>query len=594
MSCDLWLVLIETTGNQRHIFETNKLAENVGASQQLYLLGNDEVLAAIRDVFGDAAAQLKKADDVHDSSINRPIEYDGVKFEIWYLSSGKAMVFVRDREDGRKIVQAVTRAAFEKYPGVVVRGAIEAIEQFTVDCLDSVDRLGTAVTQVHERLAQKRGTLPPPEQRFQRLPLVAECRNSGLPAAGALRDGSQPVDVSATCAAKRGGFSADRRLKWRKSILERMSEVIPGELLTARHLDDLESWLGTVRYLAVVHADGNGVGRIFQHFSTYAQPRNAREYIDKLRAFSKGIDCCTKEAFKCAVNIVCGEGSQFVTIDHGRRQLKAPVLPLIVGGDDLTILSTAEFAMALVPVFLRFLEEKFAACRDVSVIAKAATGVPRLGMTAGIAIVKPHYPFSSAYGIAEGLLASAKRTVKKQVSKRVNDQVVPLPVTAFDFHVHHSASGGDLEDVRAELEFDVSCGSSVKLCRLWGGPYVVTTDLTSSSGADWADRHRMATLSRQTAALQKLSSDDGDRRELPNSQMHALRAALFDGPDVAEAQLNLIRHRYPSMDRVLGDGLSIFYSDEDSTQVTSLLDAMSLAHLKVRLELQNELVGGLT
>ena len=232
-SASFWLVLIETSGNQRHIFETNKLAENVGALEQLYRLGTSEVLEAIRRVFPDSMSELLNADDVHDPGINCRIEDAETQIEVWYLSSGKALLFVRDWDDGRKIVQHVTRTAAVSYPGVVVRGAIQEICNFTVKDLSA------AVKAIHKNVESKRSTLPPEERRFQRLPVVAECRPSGLPAAGIISEGKQLIDVSAVSAAKRGGLDHKLQEEWRESIRKRMSDVIPAELLSAATLEHM-------------------------------------------------------------------------------------------------------------------------------------------------------------------------------------------------------------------------------------------------------------------------------------------------------------------------------------------------------------------
>ena len=43
----------------------------------------------------------------------------------------------------------------------------------------------------------------------------------------------------------------------------------------------------------------------------------------------------------------------------------------------------------------------------------------------------------------------------------------------------------------------------------------------------------------------------GSEAGLPRSQLQSLREALFEGRKAAEAQLQLIRHRYPAIEQIL-------------------------------------------
>jgi len=60
------LVLIETSGNQNYIFATNKLRENVGASELTCRAGTDYELRAMAQLYGDwpetTAKDVIKAD----------------------------------------------------------------------------------------------------------------------------------------------------------------------------------------------------------------------------------------------------------------------------------------------------------------------------------------------------------------------------------------------------------------------------------------------------------------------------------------------------------------------------------------------------
>jgi hypothetical protein len=539
MSQPCYLVLLETSGNQNYIFATNKLRENVGASQLTFQAGTTNILNAVHQAGGpDLGPGFP--DSLLDKKRNPPLTpASPYPVEVILAVSGKGILLVRDAKTGRKIVSAVTRRALEEAPGLDVRGVVGA--EFDWD----KDPIHERIREAHRLLEQLRSRVLGPAARFQRLPIVAECGTSGLPAAR--------YDTSHPKVPEHGPRSrlSIAKQEATQAGLERIRRVIRGRGQLPRSTTELED-LGC-DWLAVVHADGNGLGQVFLAFNRHAADN--RDYIDKLRRFSLALDRCTEEAFCSALSVLR---------PRGRRNV-LPIVPLVLGGDDLTIVCDGRQAMKFVKKFIDEFEQQ---TQDQEGVKEVLPG----GVTccAGVAIVKPHFPFHAAYELAEDLLKSAKK-LAKDPQKRGNS------LSAVDFHVLYDASGPDLERIRDQLSVDD--GKTILVAR----PYV-TTEGQGPDGRRWED------LTRRIQAVR--ARDEEGRRRLPNSMLHDLREGLFFGHDEAEARLGLVRNRYrngtnndeqPDIDWLLRAG-KLFWAEPALTDGpervlyrTGLLDALDLA-----------------
>jgi hypothetical protein len=201
----------------------------------------------------------------------------------------------------------------------------------------------------------------------------------------------------------------------------------------------------------------------------------------------------------------------------------------------------------------------------VSEVARQALPAARLSACAGVAIVKPHFPFFSAYELSEQLLKSAK-----SVKRHVRSGGKAFPCSAMDFHPLYDASFTDLIDIRKRLVVDDG------RTRLTARPYLVSelSELPDAvTGRDWAEAHQWEGLKDRVAALGRRNSEG--RQELPNSQTHDLRGALFAGRAAAEARFRLLLGRFPAFAKA-AEGARLFRSavETSDTFETRFLDAM--------------------
>lgn len=565
------LVLIETSGNQHFIFATNKLRENVGASELTYQIGTKAVLEAIGVTYTDAQSLQNF---LLDETQNPPIEkQNGKGVEVIIATSGKALLLTKTPEKATEIVRTITRTALEKMPGLTVHGAIVSV--------DDLSDIHDAVKKVHHKLEDVRYKIPSNQQRFGRLPFVEPCGTSGLPATKIYRHESlsktteEPRPHSSLSIEKQKISNTGRKR------LEKMIEIkdvrLPG------NINDLEKKFEDTKWLSIIHADGNGLGEIFLNFDEHSEPSDGRDYIKKYRKFSVALDICTINAAKKALerfkkkydeknkdkleDLVKKFKLKFSQSRQKKRDgkfqnarrlyrqsrdilrqasdlKKLPFIPLILGGDDLTVICDGEYAVKFTCDFLTEFENQTSRSdiQDgiIPTIANNAFGVKRLGICAGVAVIKPHYPFHQAYDLAENLIKSAKQVKTKIQHEHNGKKEVPIPASAMDFHVLYDSSGVELKQIREKLVVDE--GKTF----LYAKPYIVTkpTDLQKAKEKDWFEKRVWSELEKHVCAMLATEKDDEGKRKLPNSQLHHIRESLFRGKQETDSEVNLFRHRY--------------------------------------------------
>ncbi|WP_239375999.1 hypothetical protein [Frankia sp. Cj5] len=562
------VVLIETSGNQAFIFETTKRRENVGAS---------ELIDGLRQWVCDALTT-----EFSGFNLDWRIS-NGQPAQLLVNAAGSAKIVVRDRERGKALVSQVTARALRAAPGLDVCGVVG-------ECFDwagvheeegqlPISMLARRCRDAHESLPLVKSGRPGATSRFLRIPIVDECAASGLPAHDVVFEGGGPRSrqprsrpSQAKRAAQDAGFTRLARYAHiSKDALEKVAD----------HLEEVPDWV------AVIHADGNSLGQLITDLGNRPEgaPADGQlsagsavddtdrktpsdRYADALGPFSVAVQECTVAAFTKA-------------LEHCERVLPPghdvagamPVLPLVLGGDDLTVICAGSISLAFTEAYLTAFEEE---TRNKDVLGGGLTAC------AGVAVVKPHFPFSAAYDLAEELTKEAKKTVKRYSlgdeqaegsrTAEPSDRTRPRPrprASAFSFHVQYDSGGSDPEHLRermrvppgaADLAAEPDAKKRPKLrALLYAQPYIVTRDMREpwTRGRHWDDLIRRAAALIDTVDEPDSAQESGERK-LPTNQMHDLREALFSGRDVADGRFRqLLRHYHDYHDR----GLALFAAD---------------------------------
>lgn len=563
------LVLIETSGNQNYIYSTNKLRENIGASELTYLVGTKFLLqilgqlAVAEDIFSIDSDVFRK--NLLDKNKNPSLENnENNKIEIILATSGKALLLVKNRNIGCKIVKKLTAYVLKNAPGIEVYGVVSKEFCWEKETIHSVEQ------QLHKEYNKVRSDLPSSEMRFLRLPIMTQCATSGLPAT--FYDFKKPNEGPRSIVAL-------RKRDYSEKGFERMNNLAQSknkDIKLAKSIEILEKKIENLQWLAVIHADGNGLGQIFLDFAKHVAKFNGKKeleavdnrlYIDTLRRFSLALDVCTENAFCVALEklnekLIKKDSAKDISKEDKKDIL--PVVPIVVGGDDLTVLCDGKYAMQFTYDFLTEFEDQTKKTETdieclksiISEISEVAFKSKGLSSCAGISIVKPHFPFYSAYSLSEELLRSAKKVKNKF-----------RHCSAIDFHILYDSSGPDLTRIRNSLKTDNN------LTELVARPYIVTKFSNFEELNCWAKMRLWENLEKRVKAIS--ATDENGKKKLPNSMLHNLREYLFLGKESADAQYKLVRNRYEDLKDLTSSEESLFWIEEN-TSITAFLDALDI------------------
>ncbi|MBF0965914.1 Cas10/Cmr2 second palm domain-containing protein [Actinomyces bouchesdurhonensis] len=209
--------------------------------------------------------------------------------------------------------------------------------------------------------------------------------------------------------------------------------------------------------VGVVHIDGNGVGAIMRdlgkafkgvccHLDSLEEPAyNHKDNpcnIDEGRFqwFIMEVNYRLDGVVKAAVAAAWKDVE-----DYARGRQAPPVVPVLVGGDDLTVYVEGKFAIPFAEAYIRHYEElteKDELLKQLAVVAGAKKPGP-LTASAGVAIVGRNFPFHIAYDLAEELVSRGKKLGKKKDT---------VPCSTINFHVLRDATVLDPDDTLDEYK----------------------------------------------------------------------------------------------------------------------------------------------
>jgi hypothetical protein len=434
------LTILDTAGIQGYIFGSNVLRENIGASELVRRATLLWPLQIAREI-GASNVKPNPSGSLDDLDDGLHIQRDKLSVEVIYAGGGNCALLFEQAHKARDFVTDLSCRMLAQAPDL----DLVAVHLDDIDWDKPVlaGKVQEALAQLAVKKRERRVSVP-----LLGLGATVSCRSTGLPAVG-VDDEGRPLSA---------GILA--KLDVWEAASQRLGDLLPqfGEagLEIPYDLDNMGREEGEISYIAVVHADGNGMGQRIEKLRQDVGGDN-RQYIQAMRDFSRAVETGSHQAlddvstlllrhWKPAQGAIVGQArdrwGEFapvgqVNLGQKKRRRYVPFRPIVFGGDDLTFVTDGRLGLGLAAAYLAAFEK--------AMNAQDNQYTQDLQACAGVAVVKAHYPFSHAYDLAEDLCRNAKNAWERQHS-------------ALDWHFAASGLFGRLSDIR-QRHYTVPAGS---------------------------------------------------------------------------------------------------------------------------------------
>lgn len=388
------IVVLGTASIQRYVFQSNRLKENIGASHLAKYWLDEGLLKAIKQA--NRTLDTNEWDQYKaDPSMDPPEKpLDTTKdVSLIYIGGGNAALLCKNRDIARQSIKAWSRKLLENAPGLRV----------AVGYADVEDSLAKAYCgALEDDLASCEEALPFGAALYG-LPIVRTCTTTGLPASEPSKEQYEANQwVSQSAARKRKQVGSEHQPgAAQKAIACEFGSVLKEGQHFAIELDKLGGSEGE-SHIAVVHADGNGMGKYL--IEMVNGEGDDKDFLHHIRAFSSSVSRLSQIALKNTLQHL-QEALPNLKDDLSLDKKIFPLRPIVYGGDDLTFVCDGRLGLDLAAFYLKeFSKGTINVCgKDKPVDA-----------CAGVAIVPTKFPFALAYHFAEELCGLTKSYLRQE------------------------------------------------------------------------------------------------------------------------------------------------------------------------------------
>lgn len=371
---------LSVEGIQRYIFSTGKLKEMIGGSEIIHFLASPNFYRPLlEDELG-----LREDTDFRCAEGS---------YMVAQANAGVLCLILPDERSAKKFLRRASEELLRSFPGLPFYGALEAFPWS--DDVTGRKAYDAAYQRAKNAISIQRNHDAVPVGA-PLLPVLQASRLDGLPAVR--RERSGPGGRGELVSLPSLARSCPAMLERSRTRLRR--DVKPPDGVELEWKDNLEEMLeGEGRKVALICMDGNDLGKLFGAMLHSTVDMSLSQCLRERKALSQFIQDCTTGAFSWAASRIAGyelESRRAAGRPDGR--LLMPLRPLVMGGDDTTVIARADIALAFVALFA-------ARFGELGRQQGLSVGIGMVVMPAG-------YPFAKAFPLAETLQDSAKKRTR--------------------------------------------------------------------------------------------------------------------------------------------------------------------------------------